>query len=201
MSTPLALFLSHINTIKEEGYELVSEITKEYGQVKIQFDDGFRGLYDCIEELKDIPIEVFLVTDYIGKEGYLSISEIKELATVNVAFSSHSCSHKDLPTCSTTELIYELKESKRQLEELLGHEIKALCYPRGLFSHQVIEAAKAANYKKQYSSLPGSYHNQVFPQVYRRNLVQFLTKNELKHTLRGGQLIFFKRYFKRQYSQ
>ena len=45
MSTPIELFIRHIQIIRENGYEIVSEITEDYGQIEICFDDGFLGIY------------------------------------------------------------------------------------------------------------------------------------------------------------
>ena len=43
-STPLQLFQKQIQIINERGYEIVHEITKEYGQIEICFDDAYLGL-------------------------------------------------------------------------------------------------------------------------------------------------------------
>ena len=67
MSTPIDLFVQHINIIKENGFEIVSEITKAHGQIEICFDDGFLGLYHNIELIKrlNIPIHLFVISGFI----------------------------------------------------------------------------------------------------------------------------------------
>ena len=52
MSTAIQLFANHIQIIRESGYEVVPEITNEYGQIEICFDDAFLGLYENIGFLK-----------------------------------------------------------------------------------------------------------------------------------------------------
>ena len=46
MSTPIEVFKSHIQIIYDNGYEIVAEITKPFGQIEICFDDGFLGLFE-----------------------------------------------------------------------------------------------------------------------------------------------------------
>ena len=45
----------------------------------------------------------------------------------------------------------ELKDSKSELEELLGCEVSAICFPEGKFNHRVVQIANSLDYKKQYS--------------------------------------------------
>ena len=47
MSTSLKDFQQHIDLIHENKFEIVKKITNSHNQVQIQFDDGFKGLYDC----------------------------------------------------------------------------------------------------------------------------------------------------------
>ena len=110
--------------------------------------------------------------------------------------SSHTKSHKILNDISEDEIRAELKDSKSELEGLLGCEVSAICYPEGKFNHRVVEIANSLDYKKQYSSLPGFYYNEVFPSVKRRSLVQFANKTEFESILKGGDhlLSFWYKY-------
>ena len=52
MSTPIGMFKKHIQIIRDNGYEIVAEITKPKEQIEISFDDGFLGLYNNIHLIK-----------------------------------------------------------------------------------------------------------------------------------------------------
>ena len=56
MSTSLEVFIKHINIIREMGFDIVSEITKEEGQIQLTFDDGFLGIYDNIRVINELDV-------------------------------------------------------------------------------------------------------------------------------------------------
>ena len=203
MSTSLNNFQKHIATIHLLDFEIVADISKKTGQVKIQFDDGFKGVYDCIDFIKkhEIPIEIFIVTSCIGKEGYLSEKEIKELQSSNlIRFSSHTHTHLKLGEIKEGEIRDELSKSKQLLESITGEEVKSICFPNGSFSNSVIQIAKELGYHEQYCSLPGSFHD-LFQGVVRRNLLQFSSLSEVKSVLKGANIIFNRRYLSRQFKK
>lgn len=51
MSTPFELFKLHISAIRKSGFEIVRDINNPKGEIQIAFDDGFRGLLDCVDWL------------------------------------------------------------------------------------------------------------------------------------------------------
>lgn len=202
MSTSLELFKLHVDVILNQGFKIVPEITNNTKQVKIQFDDGFRGLLDCYDYLKSqqIPIEVFIITDKIGCKNYLDKTNIHDLYNDGlISFSSHTHTHSDLSNCSIEDVRNELTISKHILEDMLHQEIVSLCYPMGYFSSSVIRIANELGFTRQYSSIPGSFQNNIKKCVIRRNIAQYADVNELKTILKGSHLLFEKRYLKRHF--
>ena len=85
-------------------------------------------------------------TEYPGEEPQaLSAAELAELADW-VDFGSHTCFHPSLVTCSDEECEFELRESKRDLEKLLGSECRHFAYPNGDYSEREIRLAREAGY-------------------------------------------------------
>ena len=82
MSTPVDLFVKHIAVIRDLGFEIVHEITKEKNQVSISFDDGFKGLYDNIEVINklEVPITIFVVSSFLNRESFLTTNNLKDIA-------------------------------------------------------------------------------------------------------------------------
>ena len=192
MSTSIRLFKRHIDIINEMGYEIVSEITKPTGQIEICFDDAFLGLYENIEFLKqnNIPIHVFLITSYLGKNGYINQRQLLELKKLDfVKISSHTKTHRTLNKLKAIEIDAELRGSKKIIEDLLAVPVEDLCYPKGVFNDAVIKIAKSAGYKRQYCSLPGFIC--LDDQVVRRSLVQFASEKEFRAILKGGDHILY----------
>jgi len=204
MSTSFELFKDHIKTIRNESFEIVSEITEKENQIKLQFDDGYKGVYECLDYLikEKIPIEIFIITSEIGNENFLNEEQIIELLNSGlVKISSHTHSHRELNQIDKKSLKYELEKSKEVLEDLTKNTINSICFPLGKFSSQVIYECTLSNYEFQFSSLAGSFYDMPFENVYRRNLVQFASIKELKLTLKGANFIFNKLYFAKHFSK
>ena len=192
MSTHVELFELHINIIREEGYEIVNEITKPLGQIEICFDDAFLGLYDNIELIKElnIPIHLFVVFSYLERENHINKEQLVLLNKLTqIKISSHTQTHQVLSLASESLLKNELDSSKNSLESLLNNSVDTICYPEGRFNNTVVELAKKVGYTRQYSSLPGFYFNEFLPNVKRRSLVQFAAEKEFKAILKGGDHI------------
>ena len=204
MSTPVELFKKHINIIRENGYEIVHEITKPLGQIEICFDDAFLGLYDNIELIKElnIPIHLFVVSSYLEKKGHINKDQLLLLNKMKLfKISSHTQTHQVLNLASESLLKNELENSKNLLENLLNNSVDTICYPEGKFNNKLVELAEAVGYTRQYSSLPGFYFNDFLPNVKRRSLVQFSEVKEFKAILKGGDHVLsfwykFKHYEK-----
>lgn len=194
MSTPIELFSRHIQIIKQNGYELVSQITKEYGQIEICFDDAFLGVYRNIDFLKgqNIPIHLFVITSYLDKKRYINEKQLLELSRLDIVkISSHTHTHDSLDQIDKDKMIKELRISKEYLEKLLGVLVDSICYPEGRFNTNVIRSAHLIGYKNQYSSLPGYFFDRFKKNVIKRSLVQFATEKEFKAILKGGDHIWF----------
>ena len=82
---------------------------------------------------------------------------------------------------------------------MTGQSVKSLCYPKGSFSKRVVAIAKELGFNEQYSSLPGSFSQEVFPEVYRRNLLQYASISEVKSVLKGAHQVFYKKYWNQQF--
>lgn len=191
MSTSLDVFESHVKIIRKNGFDIVHEITEQEKQIEISFDDGFKGVYENIQIINrlEIPITIFVVTSFIGKENFLTSQQIQELIkNPFVRIESHSHTHVDLTLLSINELEIEISKSKNILQEICKKEINSLSYPKGFFNKNVITFAENF-YTKQYSSVPGNYYNEDFLSVKKRSLVQFSSEKEFQNILIGGDHI------------
>ena len=188
MSTNIDLFTEHIKIIRSSGYEIVSRINKPTCQIEICFDDGFLGLYHNIKvlQLLDVPINLFIVTGYLGRANYIDkakLLDLNKLPQLNI--ESHTHNHASLNLLSHDMIRFELNKSKKILGNLLDKDITSICFPRGKFNQLVIAVAEDCGYSFLYSSLPGFYFNNS-TNFINRSLVQFAKKSEFTAILRGG---------------
>lgn len=81
------------------------------------------------------------------------ISEMADSGLVE--FSSHTVTHKSCDKLDKAGLAAELEGSKDSIEKNLKRPCQYLCWPRGRFSAESINAAKEAGYKAVYTTLRG----------------------------------------------
>lgn len=202
-SSPLSLFKEHIKVIREQGFEIVDEISQPQNQIMITFDDGFSGVFKnrqfFIEE--NIKPTIFIISESIGKQNFLTEAEILLLKGKGFRFQSHTHTHPDLNLLTVEQLELEFETSKKILENLLSTSVDEICFPKGFFNNKVVDCAKKVGYTKLFASIPGNfYEKNIFGVVYR-NLVQFTGPSDLKLTLYGGPLLFRSRYIKQHYHE
>ena len=202
MSTSLGLFVNHINIIREMGYNIVSDITNDEGQIQLTFDDGFLGIYDNIHVINelDVPVKLFIVTSFLGETSHLDENQLVELSNNPlITIGSHTDSHKRLSNLDNEDVLNELICSKEILESLLGVNVNDLCYPEGKFDKRVIRFAKDVGYINQYSLIPGPFSAELFKYVRRRSLVQSSNKKDFRSILNGGDDILERWYMKKHF--
>ena len=106
------------------------------GGTAITFDDGYASVYDTVYPLfrqRGIPFTVYVVTDRIGADGYLTADQIRELARDEAicTVGSHMCSHRKTREMTAAEIRREWAESRRILEEITGRPVRHAALPYG----------------------------------------------------------------------
>lgn len=122
--------------------------------VCITFADNYLGFYRFawpILKRERVPVAQFVHTDFVGsstgrpKMTWKQLGELDRTGLVTIA--SQTCSHPaDLTKLTGEQLTHELRDSKRVLEQKLGHPVTAIAYPNGKYDLRVAKAAQAANY-------------------------------------------------------
>ncbi len=69
-----------------------------------------------------------------------------EIIGTGIEIGSHTMTHPDMRKLTKPELAWELTESKRRLEAMLGELVPSFCYPFGHFNRSAREAVAAAGY-------------------------------------------------------
>lgn len=120
--------------------------------VVITFDDGSEDNYlNAYSELKkyDFPATIFLISNYVGREGYLKQYQIKEmLQEGKITFGSHTRNHSYLPDITRKNILRaEIAGSKTDIEKITGEKIDLFCYPIGGFTEEAKEMIIASGYE------------------------------------------------------
>lgn len=146
-------FEEQLKYINENFETIFMEDIDKFGSKKavvLTFDDGYVDFYtNVLPLLKKYNMKANLyVIDNADGGVYLTKDQIKEIADSGlVSIGSHTETHATLTNLSTEKLDYEFRESKQNLEQLIGKEVKTICYPTGAYNNRVLEyAAKYYEY-------------------------------------------------------
>ena len=189
------MFARQLEFLKQNGYTAISEAdlyqayttgaTDIKKPVMLTFDDGHADNYTALFPLlkkNNVPALIFLITARVGTDGYLTWEQIGEMQRSGlVFFGSHTCTHRRLRSLPDEEIVQEITQSKKIMEEKLGVPVRSFCYPFGA----------------------GGFDKRVRPQVFKAGfLFDFSTKKGInpwpwkgKSTLlrafpRGGETLF-----------
>ncbi len=139
--------------------------------VVLTFDDGLVSvLVNALPVLKEygLPAGVFVPTgslaqrpDWVmysdrpdGDEMVMNEQQIAALDHEGLEISSHTVSHLVLTDLDDAGLEAELVDSKRRLEEILGHKVSGISYPYGTCDDRVHQAAQKAGYEMGFTVEP-----------------------------------------------
>lgn len=123
--------------------------------VVITFDDGCEtDLISAAPILRKLNFgATFYVTaGFLGRSGYLSGQQLRELADSGFEIGCHSMTHPYLPDLSDSDLRHELVDAKHELERILGKSVDHYSCPGGQFDERVLELAVEAGYQSMASS-------------------------------------------------
>ncbi len=148
------IFEKQINIIKDKKYtfenpkdfDLNFNNPKTKKKVLITIDDAFSSFYNhawpYLKENK-IPFILFVSTEPVGKNGYMSWEQIKEIEKEKFAFiGNHSHSHDYLLDLTFENFKKDINESIEIFKKELGYNPIFFSYPFGEYSLEQINFIK-----------------------------------------------------------
>ena len=140
------VFEKHIEFIKETDFDLYNpkEFEKKFDQAKktkkilLTIDDGFSSFYQnawpYLKENK-IPFILFVSTQPVGKKGYMSWDQIRELEKNEIVMiGHHSHSHEYLIDGTDKEFVSDIEIASDIFKKELGYIPTLFSYPFGEYS-------------------------------------------------------------------
>ena len=109
------------------------------------FDDGYSSDYWVVFPLfrkYHLTATFFVVTDHVGKPGYVTWVQLTEMAFHGMSIQSHSHTHPFLSQCTLSEVKQELVRSKLMIKDHLGSSVSAFAAPRGDWKDRFRSLAK-----------------------------------------------------------
>ena len=142
----MEVFYKQMEVIKQLGYKFYNpksfleefEEPKNEKKILITIDDGFKSFYnEAWPYLKkhNIPFILFVSTEPVGKYGYMSWNEIKEIDDSKLGFiGHHSHTHEYLIDFSEKEFKNDIETASRIFKKELGYIPSIFSYPFGEYS-------------------------------------------------------------------
>lgn len=159
LNVPPEVFQKQMNYLLEKGYSVISlkEMTEGIKSnalpgkpVVLTFDDGYRDYYEYalpILKEKNFKSVVFIITQYVGGERYVSWSQLSEMAQTGlVAIGNHTLNHPYLSKISPEEEQNQILSAQSIINERLGVRAEFFAYPYGSVSETAKEILKENNF-------------------------------------------------------
>ena len=160
------IFKRQIKIIKESKYNFYNpknlaknfHITKVEKKILITIDDAFSSFYEVAWpylKKKEIPFILFVSTKAVGKNGYMSWDQIKELEKeTNVYIGNHSHAHNYLVDLTNEDFINDIDTSSLIFKEKIGYNPIFFSYPFGEYS-ALIKEYISKNFKFSFGQHSG----------------------------------------------
>jgi peptidoglycan/xylan/chitin deacetylase (PgdA/CDA1 family) len=173
----------------QEALERLAAGTAPRRSVAVTFDDAWadnhrNALGPLVEHA--IPATLYVPSRLLGRPGYLTRSQLREMAAAGVTVGAHSRTHPDLRACGDAELDREVRGSRDDLEELLGTPVTSFAYPTGLQDARVREAVARAGFTSAIATVRGWARPGVDPYRVPRSFMEDFEPATFSAAIRGG---------------
>ena len=157
----IADFEAQLKFLKDNGYSVIApdDLLDAWEKDKplpskpivLTFDDGHEDIWHNVFPLLqkyNMRATVFIVTDHIGMQDYLTWDEIRMLQAGGfIDFESHTKSYKNLATLKPDKLWNEIYGSKQALEWAVNKPAKFIAYPEGKYTLDAVDTCKECSFR------------------------------------------------------
>lgn len=179
--------------------------------VALTFDDGYENFYEHaypVLERYGFPAMVYLISERIGQPAQwfaedgratpplMSAGRIRQLRGAGIDFGSHGARHIKLAEADPEAARKDILDSREQLQDLLGEEIRHFCYPYGSHNAAVVNLVRQAGYSTavtcQRAAATADFDALALPRKaisYGDNLAGFFWKLKMKDKPKGEAVI------------
>jgi peptidoglycan/xylan/chitin deacetylase (PgdA/CDA1 family) len=137
-AVPLGAFECMLDAIQALGYRGCSlaeaRASVDAQRVAITFDDATLSQFEHAMpalRARDMTASVYVVTDWVGRPGYMDWDQLRRIKDWGMSVQSHSKSHPFLSELDGAELRDELASSRERLDHELRQETVEIAFPGG----------------------------------------------------------------------
>ena len=153
-------FWAQMKGLAEEGWRGVNvskAVAFEGKNVCITFDDGCETDLIAAERVKELGFGAtsYITVEFLGKPGYLSFPQVRELRSLGFEIGCHSMTHPYLSDVDDAQLRRETAEAKERLEQIAGVRVDHYSCPGGRWDARVRRAVQEAKFQTMATSVTG----------------------------------------------
>jgi len=129
--------------------------------IVLTFDDGYADFFtSAVPEMRRYG---FTGTDYVipnrvGRGSFMTWSQVIASDRLGFTIGAHTMNHVALAAVPTWRALAEMSQSKRALEQMVGHPVIEFAYPYGSFNGYMAGQARAMGFESAASTMPGRWH-------------------------------------------
>ena len=157
---PPASFRNQMQSLADSGYHailpdelydyLVTGKQLPAKPVMITFDDSRVDQYTAaLPELNKHGFKgvFFIMTVALGKPGYMSRDQVKQLSDEGHTVGSHTYDHKNVKQYVVDDWVEQIQNPSKQLQTITGKPVNYFAYPFGLWNKDAIAKLKDHDFK------------------------------------------------------
>jgi len=157
---PVNVFRDQMEWLADSGYTtILPDQLHEYlvtgkelpaKSVVITFDDTRLDQYTAaLPELNkhNFKAAFFIMTVSLGKPGYMSKDQVKQLADEGHTIGSHTYDHKNVKNYTVDDWVEQVQKPSQQLQTITGKPVEYFAYPFGLWNKDAIAKLKDHDFK------------------------------------------------------
>ena len=145
----MSVFKEHIKIIKNSNYDFYDpqhlesnfSTNKKNKKILITIDDAFTSFYEVAWpylKREKIPFILFVSTEAIGQNGYMTWAQIKEVEQEPFTYiGNHSHSHNYLVDLNDKDFVNDINTSSAFFNKQLGYNPIFFSYPFGEYSSKI----------------------------------------------------------------
>ncbi len=130
--------------------------------VVITFADGYQDLYTAafpILQAYGFTAVAYIVSGFVNRWGYVSRDEVLAMDRAGIQIASHTVDHPNLARSGAGSVTFQLVQSKRWLEQTVGHPVLDFAYPSGQFNAWTVQAVREAGYDTAVTTYSSTTHS------------------------------------------
>ena len=154
-----AKFRDQMRWLHSDGWRGMSIGTalasREPRGIALTFDDGSETdltLAAAILKETGNNATFYITAGFLGKPGYLSPAQLRELSGLGFEIGCHSMTHPYLTDLDDAALHTEIVDARQRIEQIIGNSVEHFSCPGGRYDHRAIEIARDAGYKSVANS-------------------------------------------------